>query len=145
MGLPERVVLARLVVVGDPEMGATIAVEEQVDMIPVPFHGPDMERLRPCLATQFGEGLLGGEPLLLALEPVADIGEHGAGVIFHDVDLAALGPANPPDAECPERRPAPEPGVDAGAHLELPIGELMLVPCDEARGRHLDLRAVAPT
>jgi len=40
LGLPEGVVLARLVGGGDCEMGATIAVEEQVDVIAVPFQQP---------------------------------------------------------------------------------------------------------
>ena len=101
------------------------AVEPEVNFLFIPPHRPDVKLFRPRVAAEFGNGFLDRKPFGVPVETVAEIGEHVAAVKFHDVHLAARRPANAGlCAEGPERRPAPRPRVNAGAHLELAVFKL---------------------
>src|ERR1019366_604040 len=100
---------------------------------PIPSSRGEIPSTTP--RAEFSDGLLDGGPFAFSSESIINVGEHRAGVIFHDVHLAACGPADARrGAERPERRPASELRVNAGAHLELAVGELAQTARREAGG-----------
>ena len=120
------------------ELGEVLLVVEiEIHAVGEPFHRVDVEivprlPIGQTTAERIVVFLVVPEPVY-GREDLARFVPHG----FHDVDLAALGPADRVDvrAQHPDRRPLAPPARQLGPHLDAPVGRLKQPLGREARRR----------
>src|SRR5688572_20610431 len=132
-----------------PEGEVLLAIDEEVDALPVPLDGVDVELLR-----RFGNGDLVAFVRLLdvVVLPGVHVRVDDSRVeadVLHDVDLAAGRPADLAHvrAQGPNRGPGSPAGGQLRLDLDAPVGPGGLSPRDEARGgvlRGLSVQGASP-